>query len=221
VGIKGEFFDGRLRATLAYFDLTKQNIATSDTANQNNPSCVRIGGCSVAVGEVRSRGPELDIEGEIMPGWNVIATYANQDVRVTNGDSGGGATGTTFSVGDRLPFIPRNIGSLWTTYEVQQGDLKGFKIGGGVTLQDGVVGQYFQTTTKSTGYGLVSLLAGYSFEVGKSKVTAQLNIDNLLDKTYFTNAVPLKDVGAGINDGYSSVTFSTPRTFMGSINVEY
>jgi iron complex outermembrane recepter protein len=221
VGIKGEFFDGRLRATLAYFHLTKQNIATSDTVNQNNPSCVRIGGCSIAVGEVRSRGPELDIQGEILPGWNVIATYANQDVRVTKGDSGGGAIGTTFSVGDRLPFIPRNIGSLWTTYEVQQGDLKGFKIGGGVTLQDGVVGQYFQTTTKSTGYGLVSLLAGYSFEVGKSKVTAQLNIDNLLDKTYFTNAVPLKDDGAGINDGYSSVTFSTPRSFMGSINVEY
>ena len=49
-------------------------------------------GCSIAVGEVRSRGPELDIQGEILPGWNVIATYANQDVRVTKSNDTEGET---------------------------------------------------------------------------------------------------------------------------------
>ena len=29
VGVKTEFFDGRLRATLAYYDLTKQNVVTA------------------------------------------------------------------------------------------------------------------------------------------------------------------------------------------------
>ena len=46
---------------------------------------------------------------------------------------------------------------------------------------------------KSPGYALVGLMTGYSFEVGKSKITAQLNIDNLLDKTYFTNVAPAFD----------------------------
>jgi iron complex outermembrane recepter protein len=209
IGVKTEFFDGRLRATLAYYDLTKQNVPTTD------PDATHLcgfGRCSIAVGEVRSRGPELDIQGEILPGWNVIATYANQDVRVTKSKDTLD-TNNDFLVGNRLQFVPRNVGSVWTTYEVQQGDLKGFKIGGGVNLQDGVVNA--DNTFKSPGYALVGLMTGYSFEVGKSKITAQLNVENLLDKTYFTNASPIKFTDSG------SVNFSTPRTFMGSINVEY
>ncbi len=142
----------------------------------------------------------------------MIATYTNQDVRVTK-SNGTLDSGSTFLVGNRLGFVPRNIGSFWSTYEVQQGDLKGFKIGGGVKLQDGVVS--FDNKTNSTGYALVGMMTGYSFEVGKSKITAQLNIDNLLDKTYFTNANAIP------NSGYGTVSFSTPRTFMGSINVEH
>ncbi len=208
VGVKTELFDGRFRATLAYYDLTKQNVATNDVTHPA-PFCGGSG-CSIAAGEVRSQGPELDIQGEILPGWNVIATYANQDVRVTK--SKGDPNGQGFEVGNRLQFVPRNIGSVWTTYEVQQGDLKGFKIGGGVRMQDSGVDS--TNTVKSTGYALVGLMTGYSFEIGKSKITAQLNIDNLLDKSYFNNPVP-------ITKNFGFVNFSTPRTFMGSINVEY
>jgi iron complex outermembrane recepter protein len=121
-GIKTEFLDGRLRATFAYYDLTKQNVATADT--QHIIEC--NGPCSIAVGEVNSHGPELDIQGEILPGWNMIATYASLDVRVTK--STGDPNGTGFEVGNRLQFVPRNVGSLWTTYEAQQGALKGFKV---------------------------------------------------------------------------------------------
>jgi iron complex outermembrane receptor protein len=209
IGTKMQFFDGRLRATLAYYDLRKQNVATTDFTVGHECNGGGALSCSVAVGEVRSRGPELDIQGEILPGWNVIATYANQDVRVSKSNDTEGAA----VVGNRLQFVPRNIGSLWNTYEVQSGDLKGFKIGGGVRLQDGVVNA--TNTYKSPGFALVGLLAGYSFEAGKSKITAQLNVDNLLDNTYITNVAPQP----GSNFGY--VTFSTPRTFMGSINIQY
>ncbi len=210
VGAKTEFFDGRLRATLAYFDLTKQNVATTDTAHPA-PFCGF--GCSIAVGEVRSRGSELDIQGEILPGWNVIATYANQDVRVTKSTGDVDVNGTGIEVGNRLQFVPRNIGSVWSTYEVQQGDLKGFKIGGGVNMQDGMANA--NNTLNSPGYALVGLMSGYSFKVGKSKITAQLNIENLLDKSYFTNAAPAFD------GSLAFVNFSTPRTFIGSINIQY
>ena len=74
VGFKNEFFDGRLRTTFAYYNLTKQNVQTSDIAHP---------GFVILTGEVRSRGPELDIQGEILPGWNMIATYANTDIIVT------------------------------------------------------------------------------------------------------------------------------------------
>jgi iron complex outermembrane recepter protein len=222
IGAKTELFDGRLRATLAYYDLTKQNVATSDFTPEHSCFGGGVGSCSIAVGEVRSRGPELDIQGEILPGWNVIATYANQDVRVTkstNAGTSGSLSG--FEEGNRLQFVPRNTGSVWTTYEVQQGDLKGFQIGGGVNLQDSVVNA--DNTFKSPGFALVGLMTGYSFDFGKqAKVNLQLNIDNLLDKSYISNASPSRFDPANdfdYNIGY--VTFSTPRTFMGSINVEY
>ncbi len=141
----------------------------------------------------------------------MIATYANQDVRVTKGNDTT-ESGGTFLVGNRLQFVPRNIGSVWSTYEFQQGLMDGFKFGGGVTMQDGSVNN--ANTLHTPGYALVGLMTGYSFEAGKSKITAQLNIDNLLDKTYFTNADTFDGTIATGN-------FAIPRTFMGSINIQY
>lgn len=112
VGAKTEFFGGRLRATLAYYDLTKTNVATDDNLRPNQ-------GFSVVAGAVRSRGPELDIQGEILPGWNLIAAYANTDVITTK----------TFNAypaqGNRYHGVPRNTASFWNTYEFKNGDWQG------------------------------------------------------------------------------------------------
>jgi iron complex outermembrane receptor protein len=93
--------------------------------------------------------------------------------------------------------------------------------GGGVNMQDGVVSANnainstgYALVGMMTGYALVGMMTGYTFEVGKSRITAQLNVDNLLNKSYFTNGV-----NYGSNIGF--VTFSTPRTFLESINIQY
>ena len=200
VGAKTELFDGRFRASLAYYDLTKQNVATNDPLR---PTQCGGGSCSIAIGEVNSRGTELDIQGEILPGWNVIATYANQDVRITKSNNG--------DLGNRVQFVPRNVANFWTTYEFQQGDFKGLKFGGGINMQDSVVN--FDNTFKSPGYALVGLMTSYSIDIGKTKITAQLNIDNLLDKDYVTNIGP--------SGSLAYVAFSTPRTFMGQVSIQY
>jgi iron complex outermembrane receptor protein len=51
-------------------------------------------------------------------------------------------------------------------------------------------------------------------KLNKSKVTLQLNVNNLLDKNYFQAMT--SDLNAA-----SRVTIGTPRTFMGSIKVEF
>ena len=66
VGVKSEFFDGRLAATLAAYQITKQNITTADP---NDPTL------SIQIGEQRSRGIEFDLAGRILPGLNIIASY--------------------------------------------------------------------------------------------------------------------------------------------------
>jgi iron complex outermembrane receptor protein len=213
VGTKTEFFDGRLRATFAYYNLTKTNITTGD------PNPLHAGNV-ILTGEVRSRGPEVDIQGEILPGWNVIATYANTDAIVTKDTNAA-------RQGRRMYGLPRNTGSLWTTYEFQQGDLRGFKLGGGVTLRDSQLALDDQPSAldylgnaRVAGYSTVDLLAAYSLKLGKSKCTAQLNINNLLDKRYFTSAYIL---GQPTSSGYDSsyVSFGAPRTVMGSISIQY
>jgi iron complex outermembrane recepter protein len=203
-GIKTQFFGGRLRATLAYYDLTKTNIATSDLAHP---------GFSLVIGAARSRGPELDIQGEILPGWNVIATYTNIDARVTNSND------AFPPAGSRLYNVPRNSGSLWNTYEIQEGDFQGFKFGGGVTLRDGESGCCDLPAFKIPGYATVDLLASYSRQLGDAKVSVQLNVNNLLDKHYFSG---INTSGAGLPSlqaGY--VDFGQPRTFMGQVSVQY
>jgi iron complex outermembrane recepter protein len=114
VGIKGSLFDGKLATNLAAYQIRKTNIAITDP---NNTDFV------IPLGEVGSRGIELDIAGELLPGWKVIASYANTNAEVTNDPD---------RQGFKLVNIPTNSASLWTTYEIQQGNLAGLGFGTGV-----------------------------------------------------------------------------------------
>ncbi|NOS74891.1 MAG: TonB-dependent receptor, partial [Methyloglobulus sp.] len=181
-GIKTEFFGGRLRATLAYYDLTKTNVASSDPRHLNDCN----GPCSLAIGEIRSRGPELDIYGEILPGWNMIATWSNTDVQITKTNSLNEPFLGVISPGSRYWGVPRNTASLFTTYEFQQDLLKGFKIGGGVNIQDAQTACCTNPSYKIAGFTTVDLLAAYTIDIKDAKISAQLNVNNLLDNRYYT-----------------------------------
>lgn len=116
VGIKQEFFANRLAATLAYFDISKKNVLTTD------PTDIDF---QVQTGEQKSRGIELDVVGEILPGWKLIATYAYIDAVVSEDND-------PEIVNDRLQGIPYNSASLWTTYQFQQGSLADLGLGLGL-----------------------------------------------------------------------------------------
>lgn len=117
LGARGEFLDGRLIANLAAYHLTKTNVATTDPENPD---------FSIAAGEVRSQGIELDILGEILSGWNIIASLGLNDTEITE------STSDFLPEGNRLANVPYTTASLWTTYELQSGDLEGLGFGLGV-----------------------------------------------------------------------------------------
>jgi iron complex outermembrane receptor protein len=196
-GVKTEFFDGRLSATASFFDLTKNNIGVPDPTN---PTLSRT------IGEAESRCLEFDLTGEVLPGWRIIATYAYLGYAKINKDVGwDGGVGNT---GKHLFLAPRNSGSLWTTYEFQ-GELAGLKIGGGVVASDDRYGDTINSYILPR-YAIFNLMGSYSFEIAGRKLTAQLNIDNLFDRTYWA--------------GSNSWTFAmpgAPRTVLGSIKVEF
>ncbi|NJR48418.1 MAG: TonB-dependent siderophore receptor [Leptolyngbyaceae cyanobacterium CSU_1_3] len=115
VGVKTDFLDGRLSATLAAYHLTRTNVLTPDPNDRNR---------SIQTGEQRSQGIEFEVRGEILPGWDVTAAYAYTDAELTQDN--------TFPVGNRLPNVPENQASLWTTYTIQEGALEGLGFGLGL-----------------------------------------------------------------------------------------
>ena len=116
VGVKADLVPNRLAATVAYFNITRENVATEDAFNPF---------AAVVVGEQQSQGIELDLTGEIQPGWNIIASYAYIDSEITEDSN-------PDLIGNRFPNIPENSAGLWTTYEIQQGDLEGLGLGIGL-----------------------------------------------------------------------------------------
>ncbi|QZZ21392.1 TonB-dependent siderophore receptor [Leptothermofonsia sichuanensis E412] len=188
VGIKGDWLGGKLSTTLAAYRLTKTNVLTPDP---NNPQF------TVQTGEQRSQGIELDVAGELLPGWKVIASYAYTDAEVTKDN--------TFPVGNRLSNVPANQASLWTTYEIQTGSLKGLGFGLGlfyVGERQGDLANSFQLKDY--------LRTDVSLFYKRDRLRLGLNIRNLFDTDYTVFAF-----------GRTSNRRGAPFTITGSISWEF
>ncbi len=190
-GFKTELFDKRLTSTIAFFHLTKTNVLTPDP---NDPQF------SVAIGEARSQGIEVDVSGQITDELNLIGTYAWTDTKITQDTRG--------NQGNRLPFAPLHSGSLWLKYDPQQTFLRGFSFGAGVFAADKRFGDN-QNSFSDGAYARVDVMAAYKFNIGPTRLTTQVNINNVTDTEYFT----LRRRGQNIP--------AEPLTVLGSIRLEY
>ncbi|WP_198014586.1 TonB-dependent siderophore receptor [Methylobacter marinus] len=190
-GFKTELFDGRLTSTVAFFHLTKTNVLTPDP---NDPQF------SIAIGETRSQGIEVDISGQITDELNLIGTYAWTDTKITQDNRG--------DQGNRLPFAPLHSGSLWLKYDPQQAFLRGFSFGAGVFAADKRYGDNANSFSDAA-YARVDVMAAYKFNIGPTRLTTQVNINNVTDTEYFTLRQRSQNIPA------------EPLTVLGSIRLEY
>jgi iron complex outermembrane receptor protein len=187
VGIKADISE-KLSATLAAYEITKTNVVTADP---NDPNL------SVQVGEQRSRGIELDISGEILPGWNIIASYTYTDA-ITSKDN-------TIAVGNRIDNVPEHAASLWTSYELQSGDLKGLGFGLGVYY----VGDRYADVENT------SVLSSYfrtdsAIYYKRDNWRLALNFRNLFNETYYETSQARNIIYPG-----------APFTVIGSFSIQF
>ncbi|WP_236222132.1 TonB-dependent siderophore receptor, partial [Pseudomonas asiatica] len=110
LGVKWEALDRQLSIDAAIYHIVKENVLARDPNDST-------GTYSIAAGEVRSRGLDINIAGNLTPEWRVIGGYAYVDAEVTQD--------TTLPKVTRLANIPRNSFSLLNTYEFQDGLAKG------------------------------------------------------------------------------------------------
>jgi iron complex outermembrane receptor protein len=190
IGMRGVFFNSRLTSNLAFYRLIKSNVGITDP---NNPDF------SIPLGAQRSQGIELDVSGEIAPGWNVIATYTHTDASITEGDE-------FTPEGNQLTNVPRNSASLWTTYEIQSGDLRGLGFGAGLFFVGDRPGN-FENDFTLPGY----LRTDAALYYRRDRWRAALNIRNLFDVRYFESST----------FGRTRITPGAPFTIIGSVAVEF
>ncbi|MFL9808451.1 MAG: TonB-dependent siderophore receptor [Pseudomonas sp.] len=166
VGIKYDMADRDLSLTAAMFHIVKENVLTNDPLDSTR---------SVAAGEVRSRGFDINLAGNITPQWRVIGGYAYVDAEVTE------STSASMPSGSRLGNVPRHSFNLLDTYEFAGGPLAGLGLGVGLKYVSDRQGQTSNNTFEMDGYGLVDLLAYYPLT---ENVRLNLNLNNVFDKHY-------------------------------------
>ncbi|MEQ1635734.1 MAG: TonB-dependent siderophore receptor [Methylococcales bacterium] len=200
-GFKTQLFDDRFFATLAYYHLTKDNILVNDLTTPDPFDKI--------ANKQRSQGVELDMTGQLSDYVSLIGSYAYTDARVTK-DYGG----TT--EGNRLNNVPEHSGSLWVKYDVNgYAAQEGFSFGlGGVAAGQREVDN--ANSAQMSGYVRMDALVAYKHKIGKSRLTTQFNIRNLLDKEYYESTDPDSNVAPTLG-----VYPGAPLTAIGSIRLEY
>lgn len=164
MGIKWEALDRQLSVDAAIYQIEKKNVLATDPLDNT---------LSVATGQVRSRGFDLNVAGNLTPQWRVIGGYAYVDAEVTRD--------TTLRSGTRLMNIPRNSFSLLNVYEFQDGALKGLGLGAGGKYVDQRAGQTANTAFSMDAYTVVDLLGYYKVN---EQVRLNLDVKNLFNREY-------------------------------------
>lgn len=164
-GVKLDMLDGRLGMTVAAFHLTKENVLTGDPADSS---------FQIAAGEVRSRGLDMQLTGQLTDEIRLIGAYAYVDAEVTKDN--------TLASGSRLLNVPKHSGSVLGVYEFLDGGLHGLELGGGVNYVGERSGNVADSGFELPGYTTVDLLARYR---ATQDLTLGVNLNNAFDRTYY------------------------------------
>lgn len=124
-GIKAQLFDGYAMATAAVFEAKQDNYAVRD---MTQPEASLPDGSSAYIGVdgTKSRGWEVDFNGEVLPGWTINAGYTH--VKVTRAP--------TDAIYANLPEDYLQLSTQWRL----PGAWDRLSIGGGVSWQSAVRG---------------------------------------------------------------------------------
>ena len=162
---------GRVTGNVALFDIKKRNVLV---ANSEGPVTLYS-----AAGEVRSRGLEVDLTGQLSDRWSMIGSYAYTDAEVTQDP--------TYK-GKKLQNVAKNTGSLSAVYDfgtVIGGDQ--LRVGAGARYVGERAGNAVNDFDLPS-YTVADAFASYDTRVEGQKVKFQLNVKNLFDRTYYTSA---------------------------------
>jgi iron complex outermembrane receptor protein len=174
-GLKYEMPSGNLMATFAWFDLTRQNVVTTDELHVGCGGTA-FGVCETTLGEVASKGVEFEVKATPLPELNIIASFSTNDVHTTKAD-------VQDKIGKSPIQQPEKLASLWAKYTFQSGMLEGFGVLGGVRYVGSTYADASNTLVVPS-HSVFDLGLHYNTRYG---FDFALNASNVTDKYYLAS----------------------------------
>lgn len=194
-GVKAEYFDGRLNASVAVFQSDSTNRPLLDP---NDPS----GTSYIAAGRARSRGVEAMVSGEIAAGWTVQGGYTYNDAKYL--DTSQDSYSSAFNM-----IAPKHLFKLWTNYQLP-GQLRQWQIGAGVNASSKTWNACAACTAgRLTQDAYFTADARVSYQATQH-VSVGLNLTNMFDRHYYSS---FSNIG--------SVFWGDPRKLLATVRVTY
>jgi len=181
-GVRYQLSD-QWRATLAIFDITKENVVTEDPDNPLR---------SLQVGEQKSHGVEVEFTGELFPGLKLLASGIYNDAEVTVDNTG--------LQGKRLANVPERGASVAAQYHFAEGSkLQGWSFGPALFYR----GDRFADIANDTPLEYYVRL-DFGIQYRRGRFISSANVKNLFDEEYFlVDAIPGAPTNFEIRAGWT------------------
>ncbi|CAK9884374.1 MAG: Ferrichrome outer membrane transporter/phage receptor [Candidatus Erwinia impunctatus] len=195
IGVKFQPPHSNTLLSAALFDITQKNITSWNS----------LLGYNEQIGKVRSKGIETELHTQLTPEIALVASYTFTDA-VTKESN-------TASQIDKAPAaIPRHMASVWGSYSVHDGVMKGITFGSGVRYTGSSYGDNAESF-RVPSYALVDLMTHY--ELGEltpslKGASVQLNVNNLADKHYVSSC-----------SGSSACFYGSGRSLFATVNYRW
>ncbi|MBS1227063.1 MAG: TonB-dependent siderophore receptor [Proteobacteria bacterium] len=166
-GVKLQPVDDDWLASAAVFNIESSNVLTRDPEHPTY---------SIQTGVQRSRGLEVEWQGNLAPRWRLTAQGTWLDAHL--------AEDQRYAPGNRLPYVPRFGGSAWLTHRLAaEGDGR-WSVSGGLVHQGDRYAD-FANNTRIPGFTRIDLGATYR----EKKWTTTLALENATDRRYYVSGV--------------------------------
>jgi len=160
-GLKGEFFDKQLNASMSVF-LTKQdNVAEIIGTVMDGDEVKNIYGSADGV---ESKGFEIELDGKLTDKWDMSFGLAHFNAK----DADGNKVQTTAA---------RTSANLFTKYTINK-----WSVGGGLNYKSKAYKDETAGRITQDAYVLANLMAAYQVD---QNIKLQLNVNNLFDEKYY------------------------------------
>lgn len=191
-GIKTNLFNGRLNSVISYYDIkVKDRLIPGDTPFTQ-----------VQGGEVQSKGFELEINANPVPGLNIRTGYSFNDSEVIKG-----LEFSSFAEQGRRPLEagPKHNYNAWASYQFNSGVLDDFGLGFGFNGASELSIMDSQITGKFTVPGYTIANASLFYDTDHYSVALKLN--NAFNKLYYT--------------GWSTINPQMPRALLANFTYRF